>query len=82
MKKILISPLTGRIHYATVRQLSDNSFQRTGKSEDITDDAVAAVFEWFMYQIKQTENANAYIIRYKGIPYVLEMRKETIESEE
>jgi hypothetical protein len=82
MKKILVSPLTGRIHYATVRQLSDNSFQRTGKSEDITEDAVAAVFEWFMYKIKNTENANGYTIRYQGVPYVLSMTAENAEQKE
>lgn len=75
MKKLLVSPLTGRIHYATVKELSNGGFQLTGKREDVTDEAIAAVFEWFMNKIKNSENANAFEIKYKGVPYVLEMRK-------
>ena len=75
MKKMLISPLTGRINYATVRELSSGNYQLTGDREDVTDEAVRAVFEWFMHKIQETENARAYEIKYEGVPYVLEMRK-------
>lgn len=74
MKKLLISPLTGRIHYATVKELSNGNYKLTGKREDLTDEAIAAVFEWFLNHLKE-EGGEVYSIRYEGVPYVLEMRK-------
>lgn len=71
-KTMGVSPITDTIYYGTVK---DNMW--VGKREDVTDMAIKAVFEWFINQLKnEGEDNHAFQIRYKGCPYVLEMRKE------
>ena len=79
MKKLVVSPITNTIFWATV---NEEKHMITGKKEDVTNNAVGAVFEWFMGNMKEfkdgkmVENAE-YSISYKGLPFVLKMvRKE------
>ena len=82
MKRLMVSPLTGKIYLTSVKDMGNGNFLSTGKQEDYTDEAIRAVFEWFMHQIKNAENANGYTIRYKGIPYVLSMTAENPKQKE
>lgn len=73
MAKIMgVSPITDTIYYGTVK-----NDKWVGNREDVTDIAVSAVFEWFMHKFQaECEEGGAYQIRFPGVPYVLEMRKE------
>lgn len=76
-KTMGVSPITDTIYYGTVK--NDNL---VGNKEDVTDIAVSAVFEWFMHKFKaECKDDGAYQIRFPGVPYVLEMRKEEVEEE-
>lgn len=77
MKTMGVSPITDTIYYGTVK---NNMWQ--GKKEDVTDIAIKAVFEWFMHKLNADETQLAYQIRFPGVPYVLEMRKEKQENEQ
>ena len=74
-KTMGVSPITDTIFYGTVK---NNMWQ--GKKEDVTDIAIRAVFEWFMQKMKNECPNGAYQIRFSGVPYVLEMRKEGSEE--
>lgn len=70
-KTMGVSPITDTIYYGTVK---NDKWQ--GKREDVTDIAIKAVFEWFMYKTEKECANGAYQIRFPSVPYVLEMRKE------
>ena len=70
-KTIGVSPITDTIYYGTVK---DNKW--VGKREDVTDEAIKEVFEWFMHKMEKECPDGAYQIRFPSVPYVLEMRKE------
>ena len=70
-KTMGVSPITDTIYYGTVK---NNMWQ--GKKEDVTDMAIKAVFEWFMHKLDADEKQVAYQIKFPGLRYVLEMRKE------
>ena len=76
MSKIMgVSPITDTIYYGTVK---NDMWQ--GEREDVTDMAIKAVFEWFMYQMEKECPDGAYQIRFPNTPYVLEMRKEQLKE--
>ena len=75
-KRLLCTPLTNRIMYGTVKDIGNGVLLQDGKREDLTEDCLAATFEWFMNNIKKNKKSSAYEIRYKGIPYVLRMEEE------
>ena len=67
-----VSPLTNTIYYGT----QDAKRQMwTGKKEDVTDGAIAAVFEWFMgHMVGQYENYE-YFVTYPSTEFELVMRR-------
>ena len=73
MKKTMgVSPVTGRIYYGV---LKDNAW--VGNKEDVTSVAVRAVFEKLMMEYEdKCKDVDAIEVRFKGVPYVLSMRKE------
>ena len=70
-KGIGVSTLTNRIYYGTQ---DTEKRMWVGEKTDITNDAVAAVFEWFMGNMAGKEE---YSITYPGIGYELVMRRKT-----
>jgi len=80
MKKIVCSALLGKIYWATV-----NEKNRTMgyDKKDVTDDAIAAVFEWFIHQFEfeKDPDAEAFSITYPSADYELIMRKKQKETE-
>jgi len=70
-KTMGVSALTGNIYYGTVK---NDKWQ--GKREDVTNMAIKAVFEWFICKLEAERPDGAYQIRFPGVPYVLEMRKD------
>lgn len=73
MSKVMgVSPLTDTIFYGTIK-----NDKWVGKKEDVTDEAIKAVFEWFMHKVDNLENGhNCYEIQFGGLPYKLQMIKE------
>lgn len=75
-KKMMVSDITHTIYYGKVKEVENGVFKSVGSREDVTDEAIRAVFEWFMKNIQDNELAEAYEVKFKGIPYVLRMTKE------
>lgn len=73
-----VSPITNTIYYGTqdpVKQMW------TGKKEDVTDKAIAAVYEWFMGNMK--DDMEEYSITYPSTKFELVMRRRvTLEPKE
>lgn len=77
MKKLVVSPLTNTIYYATVNDKTHTMNSNT--RVDVTDNAIASVFEWFMNQMEGKEEFSIY---YPSTEYELVMRKRESEVEE
>jgi hypothetical protein len=77
MKKLTVSPITNTIYLSKVKQDKDNPnwFIIQGEKEDYTDEAIRAVFEWFMNNHKQNEPNEAYEVKFTNCDYVLTMTK-------
>lgn len=66
-----VSPITNTIYYGT-QNVEKRMF--TGKKEDVTDGAIAAVFEWFTGNM---DECTEYSITFPSAEYELVMRKKT-----
>ena len=64
-----VSPITNTIYYGTQNQ---EKHMWTGKKEDVTDGAIAAVYEWFMGNMDGNEE---YSITYPKTEFELVMRR-------
>ena len=63
-----VSPITNTIYYGTQ---DPEKRMWTGKREDVTDGAIAAVYEWFMGNMDGNEE---YAISYPSTEFELIMR--------
>lgn len=66
-----VSPLTNRIYYGT-QDIEKHMW--IGQKTDITDNAIASVFEWFMANMVGKEE---YSITYPETDFELVMRRKT-----
>ena len=68
-----VSPITNTIYYGT----QDTEKQMwVGDKTDVTDDVIAAVYEWFIGNMEDEHgNRTEYSITYPGTDYELIMRK-------
>lgn len=64
-----VSPLTNTIYYGT---LNKEKQMWTGKKEDVTKEAIASVFEWFIGNMDGNEE---YSITYPNTEFELAMRR-------
>jgi hypothetical protein len=82
MKKLLVSDITKTIYLANAKPLKNNPkvFETIGEKQDFTDEAIRAVFEWFMANFKENEPNEAFEVKFRNCPYVLRMIKQN-ESE-
>lgn len=64
-----VSPLTNTIYYGTQNK-EKNVW--TGKKEDVTDDVIRVVYEWFMGNMDGNEE---YSITYPSTEFELVMRR-------
>jgi hypothetical protein len=67
-----VSPITNTIYYGTQNK-EKNMF--TGNKEDVTDDAIKAVFQWFMGNMDGNEE---YFITYPSTDFELVMRRKKV----
>ncbi|WP_296011988.1 hypothetical protein [uncultured Treponema sp.] len=72
MKQFAVSGLSNRIYYGTSKPLGGGRFKFTGKKEDVTDDVLAVVFEWFMDQMSEKEE---FSIQFPNVDFELVMRR-------
>ena len=77
-KRLMVSPITNTIYLTNVREDKKHAglFVATGEKQDYTDEAIRAVFEWFMNNHKENEPAEAFEVKFKDCPYVLTMTKQ------
>ena len=74
-KRMMVGSIDNKIWYGAVKD-HGTFYTMPNKREDVTDMAIAAVFEW-MLQNMNNDDSDAYQIRYPNMKgYVLEMRKE------
>ena len=64
-----VSPITNTIYYGTQDPVKH---MWTGKKEDVTNDVIGAVFEWF---IGNMDGKEEYSITYSDTKYELVMRR-------
>ena len=62
VKKMGVSPITNRIYYGNV---NEEKGLWVGEKKDVTDMAIAAVFEWFHSQMDDNEE---FSISYPDVP--------------
>ena len=71
-----VSPLTNTIYYGTQ---DTEKHMWVGQKTDVTNDAIAAVYEWFMGNMKDGEEKNEeYSITYPGTEFELVMRRKKV----
>lgn len=83
MKKLIVNLMGDKIYLADVEQSDKRSglFEITDK-EDFTEQAISAVFEWFMANYRLNMPTDSYEVRYKNYPYVLRMVRDEGERYE
>lgn len=70
-----VSPITSTIYYGTQ---NTTTHTWTGKKEDVTEGAIAAVFEWFIGNMKN--GVSEYRITYPNTKYELVMQEKKTEN--
>lgn len=70
-----VSPITNRIYYGTQ---DTEKHMWTGQKIDVTDDAIVAVYEWFMGNM--ANNNEEYSITYPLTEFELVMRRKEIKK--
>lgn len=53
MKKIIVTPITNKICYDTVRE-TKNGIVTIGEHNDITDEVIKGVFQWFINEFNMS----------------------------
>jgi hypothetical protein len=75
-KKMMVSDIAHTIYYGKYKEVEEGVFKCVGKKEDVTDEAIRSVFEWFMKNFQDNEPNEAFEVKFKGIPYILRMIKD------
>lgn len=70
-----VSPITNRIYYGTQ---DTEKHMWTGQKTDVTDDAIVAVYEWFIGNM--ASNNEEYSITYPSTEFELVMRRKEIKK--
>lgn len=72
-KRFGVSPITNKIYYG-MQDTDKRMFVR--KKTDVTDEAIAAVYEWFMGNMEDSEGKKEeYQITYPSTEFELVMRR-------
>lgn len=79
MKRLMVGSIDNRIWYGEVKDRG-TFYTMPGKREDVTDDAIRAVFEWMLQNLKDTNTS--FQIRYSSVNAVMEIRREVEGSDE
>lgn len=80
MKKIIVTPITNKICYDTVRE-TKNGIVTIGEHNDITDEVIKGVFQWFINEFKKNKYKNEIKLSLSGIEeYELVFKIKNMES--
>lgn len=71
-----VSPITNTIYAGKSKDCGNGIKAWIGKKEDVTDEAIKAVFEWFVSNHKANEPHEGFEVKYPNCPYVLTMAKQ------
>ena len=82
MMKFGLSPLTDTIYYGQVNEKRPNEWAGN-KKKDVTNEAIAVVFQWFMSKIEYSEDEplEEYSITFPSTDYELVMRRKKPKQE-
>ena len=69
MKRLMVSPITHTIYLTNVKEQKNGVFLSTGEKQDYTNEAVAAVYEWFLNQAKESDE-KIFRIKYGDNPWL------------
>ncbi len=71
MKKLVVSELTDNIYLCNTKPVKDNDkiVEVVGEKQDYTDEAIQAVYQWFLNHCR-TEESGMYQIRYGDKPWL------------
>jgi hypothetical protein len=69
MKKLVVSPITNTIYLTNVKEHKDGWLESIGEKQDYTQEAVRAVYEWFLNQAKESED-KMFQIKYGDRPWL------------
>ena len=77
MKKLLVNDLSNKIYLTNARQDKNNPdlFISVGEKQDFTDEAIKAVFQWFMNNFNDNECKKAFEVTFNSASYILRMVK-------
>ena len=72
-----VSDITNNIYAGTSKDCGNGIKRWVGKQYNVTDDAIKAVFQWFVNNYNENEPNEAFEVTFPSSPYVLRMiRKE------
>lgn len=74
MKKLVVSDLTDKIYLCNTKPVKDNDkiIEVVGEKQDYTDEAIGAVYQWFLNHCRN-EESGMYQIRYGDKPWLTMM---------
>lgn len=78
IRKLLCTPFSKKILLGYAEDCGSFTYQNPEKCQDVTDEAVRAVFEWFVANYEDSEivlNHNGFEVTFQNSPYVLRMTK-------
>ena len=71
-----VSPITNTIYAGRSKDNGDGIKEWVGEKQDITDEAIRAVFDWFINNFKANEPNEAFEVKFTNCPYRLMMTRE------
>lgn len=82
MKKLIVTPITNRICYDTVRE-TQNGLITIGEHNDITDECIKGVFQWFINNFKKDKYNKEITVSFSDIEeYELVFRIKNTENKD
>lgn len=69
MKRLLLSPLTGKIYLTNAKEIEGGFLRAVGEKQDYTDEAIRVVYEWFLHNATQS-NDGFYQIKFSDKPWL------------
>lgn len=70
-----VSPMTNRIYAGKSKDLGNGIRSWIGKKEDITNEAIRAVFGWFINNYEEKEPCEEFELKFENCPYILSLKK-------
>ena len=69
MKRLMVSPITDTIWLTKCKDVGNGNYESIGDKQDYTQEAVRAVYEWFLNQAKNSDDG-MFQIKYGDRPWL------------